>query len=151
MVLDVILKIDWILLSETHRQQERQWLSSSDVSGDLDTGKQALAHRLCTQNIPLGLCCCCFSPKDSIKADIMDLRWQCSNLRAIQKHKWCVYSITCYKLGSWSTFKKENLTWDVCVGGRKGLSRMPWNKQKIIQHSSALFIKAMVFGFEILF
>lgn len=36
---------------------------ASDVSGDLDIGKQALAHWLCTQNFPLGLCCCYFSPK----------------------------------------------------------------------------------------
>lgn len=54
-----------------------------------------------------------------------------------------------YKLGSWNKFKKENLTWDACVGGKKGLSRMLQNKQKIIQHFSALFIKAMVLGFKI--
>ena len=29
-----------------------------------------------------------------------------------------------YKLGSWNKFKKEDLTWDACVGGEKGLSRM---------------------------
>ena len=91
-----------------------------------------------------------FPPKDSLKAVVMVLRWQVRTcLRAIQKHKWCVYHITCYKLGSWSKLKKENLTWNVCVGGKKGLSRMPWNKQKIIQHFSALFIKAMVLGFEV--
>lgn len=52
-------------------------------------------------------------------------------------------------LGSWNKLKKKNLTWDVCRGGKKGLSRMLQNKQKIIQHFSALFIKAMVLGFEI--
>lgn len=36
---------------------------ASDVSVDLDIRKQALAHWLCTQNFPLGLCCCYFSPK----------------------------------------------------------------------------------------
>lgn len=56
----------------------------------------------------------------------------------------------CYKLGSWSKLKKETFTWNVCVGGKKkGLSRMPGKKQKIIQHFSAPFIKAVVSGFEV--
>lgn len=37
----------------------------------------------------------------------------------------------------------------LCVGGRKDLPRMPWNRQKIIQHFFPVVTKAMVFGFGI--
>lgn len=121
---------------------------ASDVSGFLDIRKQVLAHWLSTQNFPLGLCYC-FSPKGSIKAGIMVLRWQSSNLRAIQKHKWCVFHTMCYKLGSWSRFLKKKFNLGHVTRGEKGLSRMLWNKQKIIHHFSALFVKVMVLGFEI--
>lgn len=69
---------------------------ASDVSGDLATRKQALAHWLYTKNFPLGLSCC-FSPKDGIKSGVMASKRQHSNLSESHS-KTQMMCIPCYVL-----------------------------------------------------
>lgn len=77
----VILKTYWILLSETHSQQERQWLHCPWRQWRFGYWKAGFGSlTVYPEFSPRALLLLFFPPKNNIKAGVRVLRWQCSNL-----------------------------------------------------------------------